>query len=647
MYPSTEGEFVRWLTLLGQNVAMGMIVVAVYVTLRALIDETWKKLSPIILGVLFGASAVVSMTFPVQVYGPIHLDLRTVFIMVGILFGGPIGALAATVLPLTYRIYLGGPGEIAGVVTIIGTGITGYLFQWYASRSRREPGPLINIAASLTTISVNIVLIRVVSALENRPPLPPEAEEALLLITTLATLVLGTVVSMMHPRIWRRTERLLADFVETTSELVWEFDASGRFTFASERYIDVLGLRSDEIIGKTGEELGWRPVDQATGLAHEGAITERKPFRALSFVQRTKAGEPRLISVTGRPVFTDQNRYVGYRGVASDVTEIEKWRALTARMTDSVGTVVGDDYLRTLVQLVSEVLGVHAAFIGRFEFATRSVSRTYFFAKDGFTIQRDLRFDGLPAGMVATTGKPVIMASVIQDRFPAMWELDSYEGVVAYASVPLLGTRGEVLGLLGAVDVRPWESSAYIETVLTLFAGRAAAEISRTLVEEEKGRAQQREAQDGKLEALGNLAGGIAHDFNNLLGAVLGFGQFLVEDLENQPEQRHFAERIVSVAQRGRSLVQQILTFARAASVEPSRVSLPETIAEILDLLRATLPTTTQLVVDDHADDAAVFADKAQLVQVMINLCVNGSDALASEPGTVRIAVARLDRSRP
>ena len=178
------------------------------------------------------------------------------------------------------------------------------------------------------------------------------------------------------------------------------------------------------------------------------------------------------------------------------------------------------------------------------------------------------------------------------------------------------------------------------------FVSVAADATARVRLAEEERRHREREAQAGKVEALGNLAGGIAHDFNNLLGAVLGFGQFLMQDLPPGSDQRRFAERIVSTSERGRSLVRQILAFSRRSLIEETNVLLRQIITETQEMLRATLPSTTEILVEIGAPEATVFTDKGQLTQVLVNLCVNGSDALEGEPGSITISLTRTDRKR-
>jgi signal transduction histidine kinase/CheY-like chemotaxis protein len=163
----------------------------------------------------------------------------------------------------------------------------------------------------------------------------------------------------------------------------------------------------------------------------------------------------------------------------------------------------------------------------------------------------------------------------------------------------------------------------------------------------ERDQALQHQIQTQKLEALGQLAGGIAHDFNNLLGAILGFAHFLVQDTPEDSPQRRYAERVVMAGQRGRGLVQQILTFTRRASGEPANVAIAEIVHETIDLLRATIPSSTNLVVDSTGGSLVVTADRSQLGQVLVNLCINASDALEGRPGEVHVAVEAVDQNRP
>jgi signal transduction histidine kinase/ActR/RegA family two-component response regulator len=165
--------------------------------------------------------------------------------------------------------------------------------------------------------------------------------------------------------------------------------------------------------------------------------------------------------------------------------------------------------------------------------------------------------------------------------------------------------------------------------------------LMRRRMEAEQLRHQSREANAGKLEALGQLAGGVAHDFNNMLGAILGFAGLLKEDVADKPEQRRFVQRIITACERGRELIGQIRAFAREEGTERKTVDLVRIARQITNLLSASLPKTTRLRFDNPSSELPVFGNEALLGQIVTNLCMNASEALDGHPGDVQMRVAR------
>ena len=101
---------------------------------------------------------------------------------------------------------------------------------------------------------------------------------------------------------------------------------------------------------------------------------------------------------------------------------------------------------------------------------------------------------------------------------------------------------------------------------------------------------EQQFIQAQKMDSIGTLAGGIAHDFNNILGIILGYSS-LLEGKRTQPQE--FSENvsaIVQAAERGASLVQQILTFARKTDVSFRQINLANAAHEMLAMLKETFP---------------------------------------------------------
>jgi len=150
---------------------------------------------------------------------------------------------------------------------------------------------------------------------------------------------------------------------------------------------------------------------------------------------------------------------------------------------------------------------------------------------------------------------------------------------------------------------------------------------------------QLRQAQ--KMEAVGRLAGGIAHDFNNLLMVISGYAEFLLERLGPDPRLRGPAQEISNATQRATSLTRQLLAFSRKQMLAPKVLDLNEVVAENLKMLTRMIGEDIDLVMVPGASLGAVRADPGQIDQVIMNLAVNGRDAMP-EGGKLTIETANV-----
>src|SRR6185312_14553613 len=155
--------------------------------------------------------------------------------------------------------------------------------------------------------------------------------------------------------------------------------------------------------------------------------------------------------------------------------------------------------------------------------------------------------------------------------------------------------------------------------------------------EEERSKLQDQLYRAQKMEAMGRLAGGIAHDFNNLLASILGNASFLVEDLPAGSETWDFAEQIRTAGERAKHLVQQILAFSRQQESEQTNIDPESIVNETVQLMRAALPKSISLNLRLRSDKLTIRGNPTQLVQVLVNLCVNARDAIGNQHGSIDI----------
>jgi two-component system, cell cycle sensor histidine kinase and response regulator CckA len=147
--------------------------------------------------------------------------------------------------------------------------------------------------------------------------------------------------------------------------------------------------------------------------------------------------------------------------------------------------------------------------------------------------------------------------------------------------------------------------------------------------------------QSQKMQAVGQLAGGMAHDFNNVLTAIIGFSDLLLA--RHRPTDPAFADimNIKQNANRAANLVRQLLAFSRRQTLRPEVLSLTDILSDLGHLLGRLLGEKVELKVNHGRDLWPVKVDVNQFEQVIINLAVNGRDAMP-DGGVLTVRTANV-----
>jgi PAS domain S-box-containing protein len=144
-----------------------------------------------------------------------------------------------------------------------------------------------------------------------------------------------------------------------------------------------------------------------------------------------------------------------------------------------------------------------------------------------------------------------------------------------------------------------------------------------------------------RMEAIGHLASGVAHDFNNILAAILGNAELAIHETLHSNTRLECLKEIVTACDRGKSMIQQILSFSRQSPQQQRVIRLAPIIQESINLLRVTLPSSVNIKVSLAQDAPEILADPTQIHQVLVNLCTNAWHALGDKPGSIDV---QLDR---
>ena len=148
-------------------------------------------------------------------------------------------------------------------------------------------------------------------------------------------------------------------------------------------------------------------------------------------------------------------------------------------------------------------------------------------------------------------------------------------------------------------------------------------------------------AQSQKMQAVGQLAGGIAHDFNNVLTAIIGFSDLLLTN--HRPSDPSFQDimNIKQNANRAAGLVRQLLAFSRRQTLMPQVLRLGDVLSDLSILLERLLGENVKLEIVHGRDLWPVKVDINQFEQVVINLAVNGRDAMP-KGGTMKVTTRNV-----
>jgi PAS domain S-box-containing protein len=131
-----------------------------------------------------------------------------------------------------------------------------------------------------------------------------------------------------------------------------------------------------------------------------------------------------------------------------------------------------------------------------------------------------------------------------------------------------------------------------------------------------------------KMEAVGTLAGGIAHDFNNALTGIVGFGELLRMRMAGDGQALHDLDEIMRCAERAATLTRQLLTFARRNVIEPVHLNLSALVADLMKLIGKVVGEHIEVKTALGMNVPTIHADRGQVEQVVMNLCLNARDAM-------------------
>jgi two-component system cell cycle sensor histidine kinase/response regulator CckA len=148
--------------------------------------------------------------------------------------------------------------------------------------------------------------------------------------------------------------------------------------------------------------------------------------------------------------------------------------------------------------------------------------------------------------------------------------------------------------------------------------------------------------QSQKMEAIGQLAGGIAHDFNNMLTAITGYAELLACSFDEGDPRAEDVDQVRKAAAHAAALTRQLLTFSRKQVLLPQELDVNEVVRDLEAMLARTIGAQVELKTSLEAGLSLVKTDPDQLAQIVLNMAINGRDAMPNG-GVLTISTSAVD----
>jgi PAS domain S-box-containing protein len=262
--------------------------------------------------------------------------------------------------------------------------------------------------------------------------------------------------------------------------------------------------------------------------------------------------------------------------------------------------------------------------------------------------------DGLPIGPKAGScgtamyrREPVVVTDILQDP---LWE--PYRGVAepyglrACWSTPILAHSGKALGSFAMYYREPRSPTPAETRALEMATHLAGIAIERKLAGEERERLRQLQADlahINRVTTMGELTASLAHEVNQPIAAAVTDAntclRWLNRDQPDVEEARQAASRIVKDASRAGEIISRIRLLFKKGAAQRELVDVNEVIREMIVLLHGEATRYSVSIQTELADLPQVMADRVQLQQVLMNLMINGIDAMKDADGTRELII--------
>jgi PAS domain S-box-containing protein len=396
----------------------------------------------------------------------------------------------------------------------------------------------------------------------------------------------------------RTSEQRFRDIADASSDWIWEMGPDLRFIYLSERFLEVTGTPVAQLIGHTRSEVADYPADDPAWRAHLDDVTNHRPFRGFTYSHRRSDGVLRWIRTSGKPIFDPAGRFIGYRGIGSDITaeyEAEERARLAQELLRDAVEFMGDGFVLydaedRVVMCNGRYREMHAGTAAAMAPGTRFEDVLRAAVKSGELVAPDGDVEGYIAQRVER-----------HRHHTGAFEITADDRIIRISERP---TRdGGVVGLHSDITALKQRESALLE------AKRGAEMANRA-----------------KSEFLANMS----HELRTPLNAIIGFAEAISGKVlgEASPKYFDYAKDIRMSGEHLLALINDILDMSKIESghydFDEQDVSIQDVISSCIAMVNGRARDgAVKLMAPPPLPEVTLRADRRAMMQVLLNLLSN------------------------
>jgi PAS domain S-box-containing protein len=393
------------------------------------------------------------------------------------------------------------------------------------------------------------------------------------------------------------SERRFREMLENVDLIAMTLDRNGVITFCNERLLRTTGWERADLMGANWFTRVVPGNEELHKVFFEGLATDRMPAHHENAI-RTRDGELREIAWSNTMLRDSAGNVVGTASIGEDVTDRKRAAERIREQAD-------------MLDRAHDAIIVRGFADERITFWSKGAETAY-----GWTVEEAI---GRELGALIA-----IDPETLAESRTKLLANEEWRGETRHKAKD----GRELLMLTRASLVR----NAAGEPVSVL-------SINSDITAEKQMEAQFLRAQ--RMESIGTLASGVAHDLNNILSPIMMSVPLLRCDL-SEAERMEIIDTIEVSADRGAQIVKQVLTFGRGLQGERHPLPISDVVRELMRIIHDTIPKDIEILQTLEPNLLPVLGDVTQLIQVLLNLCVNARDAMPTG-GKLRLRVANAD----